>query len=255
MGGFSEAVSGAVSTDSFAREQAFFDSHYADSASRTAQMKYYAALSPCRDRYFALVRQAAFGKRLLDYCCGVGETAFGVGPIQAEIVGIDLSAEAVERANARARHEGANARFVQGDAHATGMEAESFDVVASTGVIHHLDPARAFTEIHRLLKPGGQAIFVEALGHNPLINLYRRVTPKSRSPDEHPLKRSDFRSAEKLFASVTYEFYGLTALAGVFLPPKLRAPAFGALQACDKGLLSVPGLRWLAWVALVHLKK
>lgn len=238
-----------------AREQAFFDAHYADPGIRGAQLKYYEALEDCRARYFALVREAARGGRLLDYCCGVGETAFELAGVPAETVGIDISAEAVAQANARAKAHGLNARFVQGDAHATGFPEASFDVVASTGVIHHLVAAQAWREVHRLLKPGGTAVFVEALGHNPAIALYRRLTPNARSPDEHPLLRRDFRVAEQLFSSVSYDFHGLAAIAAVFAPKGLRAGAMQAMRGLDKALLSVPGLRWNAWAVLVVLKK
>ena len=42
-------------------------------------------------------------------------------------------------------------------------------------------------EISRILKPNGKLLFIEPLGTNPLINFYRKLTPKSRSKDEHPL--------------------------------------------------------------------
>lgn len=238
-----------------ARERAFFDAHYAGSESRAAQAKYYAALSDCRARYFSIVREAAAGKRVLDFCCGVGETAFELGHSPAETLGVDISPQAVLQANRRAAAEGLNARFVEGDAHATGFPDESFDVVASTGVIHHLDVARAWREVHRLLKPGGVGVFVEALGHNPAIALYRRLTPNARSPDEHPLLQRDFRVAKELFRSVDYEFYGLAAIAAVFAPKGLRAGAMKAMRGLDKALLSVPGLRWNAWAVIVVLRK
>jgi len=239
-----------------ARERAFFDAHYADDAIRGAQGKYYQALARCRARYFEIVRREAAGKRLLDYCCGAGATAFELGGATAETVGIDISAEAVRQASARAAREGhGHMRFLEGDAHATGLPDASFDVVASTGVIHHLDVERAWREIHRLLKPGGVGVFVEALGHNPAIELYRRLTPLARSPDEHPLKRRDFRVAERLFAQVEYEFHALTAIAAVFAPMGVRAAALQAMRKLDDILLSVPGLRWQAWAALVVLRK
>ena len=41
-------------------------------------------------------------------------------------------------------------------------------------------------EINKVLKDDGEMVFLEPLGTNPLINLYRKLTPKSRSVDEHP---------------------------------------------------------------------
>ena len=38
-----------------------------------------------------------------------------------------------------------------------------------------------------------ELIFIEPLGTNPLINLYRKFTPTSRSDDEHPLTFEDIK--------------------------------------------------------------
>ena len=50
-------------------------------------------------------------------------------------------------------------------------------------------------EIHgsENLPSKGNLIFIEPLGTNPIINLYRKLTPKSRSKDEHPLINKDFK--------------------------------------------------------------
>jgi hypothetical protein len=45
----------------------------------------------------------------------------------------------------------------------------------------------------KILQPKGKAIFIEPLGHNFLINLYRRLTPNIRSADEHPLLAKDLK--------------------------------------------------------------
>src|SRR3546814_1101008 len=82
------------------------------------------------------------------------------------------------------------------NAEAMTFPDDSFDLVFGSGIIHHLDIDRAFGEIARVLRPGGRAVFIEPLGLNPAIELYRRFTPSARTPDEHPLLRRDFRSEE-----------------------------------------------------------
>jgi len=53
----------------------------------------------------------------------------------------------------------ANAWLLQGDAHRLPFSDASVDVIACANVIEHLiDPARAFAEAVRILKPGGQLI-------------------------------------------------------------------------------------------------
>jgi hypothetical protein len=46
------------------RERAYFDAHY-ESSARTAQMKYYAALEPCRLAYMAEIVERARDGRVL----------------------------------------------------------------------------------------------------------------------------------------------------------------------------------------------
>ena len=61
---------------------------------------------------------------------------------------------------------------------------------------------RGAREIARTLKPGGTALFIEPLGHNPAHQLYRRMTPSMRTADEHPLLQSDLASARRHFGEV-----------------------------------------------------
>ena len=66
-----------------------------------------------------------------------------------------------------------------------------------------------------MLAPGGWAAFVEPLGHNPLINAYRRRTPEMRTPDEHPLRVEDFVMAGDRFELVEVDYFNLLTLASV----------------------------------------
>jgi ubiquinone/menaquinone biosynthesis C-methylase UbiE len=61
-------------------------------------------------------------------------------------------------------------RFLVGDAEALPFESSSFDLVHSKDSLHHMDtPERALAEYHRVLKPGGAALIVEANRYNPLF--------------------------------------------------------------------------------------
>ena len=67
-------------------------------------------------------------------------------------------------------------------------------------MLHHLDLSKCMLELNRLLRINGSIVFMEPLGTNPLINLYRKLTPNSRTADEHPLTPKDF------YFIKTYEF-------------------------------------------------
>jgi SAM-dependent methyltransferase len=132
----------------------------------------------------------------------------------------------------------------------------TFDLIFGSGIIHHLDVARAYSELHRVLKPGGSAVFVEPLGHNPFINAFRNKTPELRTPDEHPLLRADFMLAHKYFSRVDLKLYGLATLAAI---PVIRTPLADVLlsvgKLADKVLLKLPGVKWWAWYSLLVFQK
>jgi len=104
-----------------------------------------------------LLPHLAEGQRLLDVGCGPGtitaDLARRVAP--GEVVGIDPSAEVVERAQALGG-EHANLRFAVGDVYALDLSDDSFDVVHAHQVLQHLsDPVAALREVRRVLAPGG----------------------------------------------------------------------------------------------------
>jgi len=144
------------------------------------------------------------------------------------------------------------------NAEALDLPDGTFDRVLGHGILHHLDLSRALAEVRRVLKPTGRAVFVEPLGTNPLINLYRRLTPESRTVDERPLTRGDLALVRRTFPDATYRYFELTSLLG------LAATAIGweggerlaryVLEPLDDWILNqLGGFRALAWQAVLTL--
>jgi ubiquinone/menaquinone biosynthesis C-methylase UbiE len=76
------------------------------------------------------------------------------------LTGVDISDAMVERAARRAAGAGitGRVRFEVGDVAALPLSDGEFDGVVSTLSLHHWsDPASGLAEIHRVLKPGGEA--------------------------------------------------------------------------------------------------
>ncbi len=73
--------------------------------------------------------------------------------------------------------------YLQMDAEQLAFRDQSFDLVVGEAILHHLDLERCFAKISRILQPAGVAVFIEPLGHNPVLNWYRRQTPGLRTPD------------------------------------------------------------------------
>jgi SAM-dependent methyltransferase len=135
------------------------------------------------------------------------------------------------------------------------LPSSSYDVVCGSGILHHLDVARSGREIARVLRPDGAAVYIEPLGHNPAINLYRRLTPSMRTVDEHPLKVEDFAVLQDSFAEVSLEYYSLATLLAV---PFRSRSWFGGLvtrlEQVDRRLLTGRRLGKRGWCAVLTLR-
>ena len=191
---------------------------------------------------------------MLEIGCGLDSVALALADTGAVVVGIDISPVAIEAARARAGDR-QGATFEVMDAEALSIEDASVDLVIGTGILHHLDLAVVTDELRRVLVADGRGVFVEPMGHNPVINLYRRLTPGKRTDDEHPLLTSDFERFERDFATVERTSFVLLALLAIpFQRFSFFARLVKVLQRADRALFArVPRLRPLAWTVLIEL--
>lgn len=101
------------------------------------------------------------GETVLDLGSGAGIDVFiaakAVGP-SGRVIGVDMTPEMLERARLNAaRSTFRNVEFRQGEIEALPVEDGSVDVVLSNCVINLVpDKRRAFSEIFRVLRPGGR---------------------------------------------------------------------------------------------------
>ena len=193
---------------------------------------------------------------MLDYACGSGDLSIELAKMGAQATGIDVSAASIGLARDKAAEAGVAPDFRVMDAEHTDFEPGTFDIVVCSGVLHHMDLLKAYAEIARVLKPRGVVIAWEALGHNPLINWYRKRTPYLRSPDEHPLLVRDLELAHYFFDSVRIRYFGLAALAAAPLwkTPLVR-PTAQLLGLVDDVLLQLPVIQRQAWTAGMVLSR
>jgi SAM-dependent methyltransferase len=203
-----------ASDDRYQRERAFHDDRFSKEA-RPADRFYSDSIDRSLEAFFHRLDALPVDADALDYGCGAtAHAAIRLAQRGRRVTAVDLSPVAIEHARARAKSFGVANRitFQVGNAEALDYPAETFDVVAGTGILHHLDLEAAYAEIARVMRPGGTAVFVEPLGHNPVINLYRKRTPEQRTPDEHPLVMRDFEYARRWFSQVELEYFQLTSL-------------------------------------------
>lgn len=245
-----------VDPDRIERERQFHNQRF-EHDDRDAQLKYYDAIVHAKEQYFARIDSLLPGADVLEYGCSYGDSCIAYSQVAKSATGIDISDTAIETGRARALAAGRdNVRLEVMNAEAMTFPDNSFDLVFGSGIIHHLDVGRSLSELKRVLRPGGRVVFVEPLGHNPAIELYRRLTPKARTPDEHPLLKKDFDAFSAIFDSAEFTFYGLSTLAVVpFRKTPLRQPILNATRALDKGLFAAPLVKWWAWYALMEGRK
>ena len=117
---------------------------------------------------------------------GTGSSAFEIARQGGRVVGIDISPVRIAMATERAAAEGHRTSFIRGGRCRTPpVRRRLMDRIVGGAILHHLDLDKAYSEIARALKPGGLAVFVEPMGHNPIINGTGAGPPKCH-PDEHP---------------------------------------------------------------------
>jgi len=103
------------------------------------------------------------GETVLDLGSGAGIDVFlaahKVGK-RGRVIGVDMTADMVGRGRQLAREHGfGNVEFRQGDIEHLPVDTASVDVVISNCVINLTpDKLASFTEIHRVLKPGGRIL-------------------------------------------------------------------------------------------------
>ena len=107
------------------------------------------------------------GDKVLDVGCGTGSltlTAKSTAGVSGAVYGIDAAPEMIEVARKKATKTGLNAIFEVGLVEKIPYPDLTFDVVVSRLVIHHLPDdlkSKAFTEIFRVLKPGGRFLVAD----------------------------------------------------------------------------------------------
>jgi len=97
------------------------------------------------------------GERWLDVATGTGEIAVRAAEGGAEVTGLDLAPDLIERARARAADAGVELDLQVGDAEALPFDDAAFDTVTSTfGVMFAPDHEAVARELARVCKPGGR---------------------------------------------------------------------------------------------------
>lgn len=144
------------------------------------------AMDRFRQRLMAQVR----GPRVLEVGVGTGRN-LSLYEDDVEVEAIDFSPRMLERARRRPPPE--NVRLTLMDVEALEWPAASFDTVVATCVFCSVpDPVRGLSEIRRVLRPNGHAVFLEHVrpGTPWLASLFDRLDPLVARSGPHINRRT-----------------------------------------------------------------
>jgi SAM-dependent methyltransferase len=132
------------------------------------------------------------GRRLLDVGTGSGRHARVAAELGADVIAVDVG-DSIDVARGNLPESVAT---IQADAEALPFSPESFDLVISIGVLHHLpDPQRALRSLVQYVRPGGHLhVYLywqpPRRGHRAMlrvVSLARRITTRLPHPLLHAL--------------------------------------------------------------------
>ena len=205
-----------------------------------------------------VVERATIGTAA-ELCCGRGEAFHLFGRDIARGVGVDISVSML--AAARAANLGDHLAFVQGDATMLPLASGAFDSVFMLGGIHHVnDRGSLFSEVARILRPGGRFYFREPVSDFALWRWIRaaiyRVSPTLDHLTERPLLHAETVPVLESVGMTmrdwsTHGFFGFCLFMNSdvlvfnrlfrFLPGIRRITRWSA--SLDARILAIPGMK------------
>jgi demethylmenaquinone methyltransferase/2-methoxy-6-polyprenyl-1,4-benzoquinol methylase len=140
-------------------------------------------------RRAAALAEPPWGGAALDVCCGTGDMTRDLARLvgsEGKCVGVDFCTDMLVRASRRKPIDSAAVPvYIEADAHDLPFAAKTFDCVTiAFGIRNVTEPVVAFTEMARVIRPGGRAVCLEfGLPSDParsmLVRLYEgRVMPQ-----------------------------------------------------------------------------
>ena len=140
-------------------------------------------------------------RTVVDLGCGDGLNTVILGALGARTISVDISDESLRLTAERARVNkvDSNLTLVHSDAAGIPIEDQTVDLVLCAAILHHVDAVMTARQIHRILKPGGKAVFLEPMIGPALLSHLKGYLPKSAgvTDDEQPLTREQVMAVSR----------------------------------------------------------
>ena len=145
------------------------------------------------------------GKKILILGCGVARETWYLTERGAIVYGMDISPNSVTIAAIASKKHGLekSTAFQAMSCYCMGYKDQSFDGIYGHAILHHLDLDLLGSEIARVLKTGGKAVFTEPFDENPVLRFVRDhvwYPGKHRVPGEKAMRYRDMRKLAKSFS-------------------------------------------------------
>jgi SAM-dependent methyltransferase len=209
---------------------------------------------------YALLGNVA-GQTVLDLGCGSGENSLLLARRGARVFGVDISESLLALARRRLAVNGyadAAVQFLPASAHRLPIPDASVDVVLGIAILHHLDLDATSSEVLRVLRPGGRAIFEEPVRDSQLFRAVRKLIPY-RAPDvspfERPLTTPELERFGRPFQLTNRRRFRLPFVSVVQIAPILRRWTNAASQLDGRLIERFPRLGRLSSVTVFELTK
>jgi SAM-dependent methyltransferase len=202
-------------TASEATVRRYWDAHVHDLAITThpvGSQGFFADLDAYHfEKLHHLVRLVDFdawrGRNVLDVGCGAGVEVVRFARAGARTAGVDGSPRAVALTRQNLAHQQLSAALSVADGESLPFRDDAFDFVYAHGVIQYAaDDRRVVAECHRVLRPGGTALF-QVYNRLSWLNLLSNVMRVPLEHEDAPVLRrysiAEFRAVLKPFSSVT----------------------------------------------------
>lgn len=184
-----------------------------------------------RKKVIARINKLNPSGKLLDLGCGSGNLIVQIAEKfpNLELIGVDISAEILDRAMMRADEKQKEIEFKEGSVENLPFSDEYADFIVSTLSLHHwINPQKAFQEIYRVLKKEGIALIFDfrrdsrKFFYGILTFATKIVVPKPLKEINEPLGsiQSSYtpKEVQELLSKISIENYTINpALAWMYI--------------------------------------
>ena len=209
----------------------------------------------------ALLLGDVAGKDLLDLGCGMGEESIYFAKLGARVTGVDISEVGIASLRRRAAHHQLPVTALEMRIDPTELPSASVDRIHGLGILHHVGLASGLSEVHRLLRPGGIAVFLEPMGDSPAVEAVKTWLMRHArflghfdevTDHERNLTWRELESEVQRFDRACLYPYHLLYRLKRFLP----ASRFDLVRRIDHAALTLaPGLRHYAGAVVMRLQR